>query len=476
MFGKTTVHIHHEVFEQATRQTEINKLTSKYSVSLKPHHNAMLCKGNWLDICSFRACLTKILLKRERSTGNYMECVAVDPTLTGNRTETEQTTEESADYTGKGSLNVHGHQGIPRAGAFKRHDPAASKWITTGHAQQSFKHEDSPVMNLQLEDSSRKGYYGLGKHTGYYYQIHPSTSQAHERKEKAPRQMYGDHMHKHAHGPMNESVIHEVPEDPNETQPDTDLHRLISRNRYLKDQDPALSVTEEHDDDDQVNSRPTSKKFDSCKLEKQFAGVHIDCNEELVGPKAPLLKAKTQNQTRLKETAIDVTSPSIPKVNMRKWSSAVGASTFIPPMSYRSLNGKLHVHAVVHDITMMEVGIIVNAANEKLEHVGGVAFAIAQAAGEELIDDCKTFIEVSKKINVTNHFLSKAGQLKCKRVMHVVGPLWNKFGDMRKHEKACDQLRATFMKCLDLADSMMWCRSIAIPPVSTGRWPRITFY
>ena len=213
-----------------------------------------------------------------------------------------------------------------------------------------------------------------------------------------------------------------------------------------------------------------SGKFRS-KLENQFPDVFIDCHEEyieLTGPKASVYRAKKEIEASFKEEAMGAPSYPLPEAIKRR-SQSVGASvTSITPMSFRSSNGKLHVHALVHDITRMQVDIIVNDANEKLDHGGGVALAIATAAGKELQDDCKKFIKGSKKIKVTNHWLSKPGHLRCKQVMHAVGPKWDRSGD-KKSEKVCDQLRETFNKCLGTADSMN-CRSIAIPPVSAGRW------
>ena len=213
-----------------------------------------------------------------------------------------------------------------------------------------------------------------------------------------------------------------------------------------------------------------SKKFRS-RLENQFPNVFIDCHEEcieLTGPKASVYRAKKEIEARFKEGAVDAPSSPPPEVDIKRLSQSVGASvTSTTPMSFRSLNGKLHVHALVHDITRMQVDIIVNAANEKLGHGGGVALAIAKAAGKELQDDCKNFTKGSK-IKVTNHYLSKPGHLMCKHVMHAVGPIWDKKGDQKKNEKVCDQLRETFKKCLETADSMT-CRSIAIPPISAGK-------
>ncbi len=67
------------------------------------------------------------------------------------------------------------------------------------------------------------------------------------------------------------------------------------------------------------------------------------------------------------------------------------------------------------DITKIEADVIINAANTELIHGGGVALAIARAAGEELIKE-------SKKIGfvpIGDFAITSAGNLKAKKVIHI---------------------------------------------------------
>jgi len=67
------------------------------------------------------------------------------------------------------------------------------------------------------------------------------------------------------------------------------------------------------------------------------------------------------------------------------------------------------------DITRIEADIIINAANTKLIHGGGVALAIAKAAGEELTKECKEISFVS----IGDFVVTTAGRLKVKKVIHI---------------------------------------------------------
>ena len=70
-----------------------------------------------------------------------------------------------------------------------------------------------------------------------------------------------------------------------------------------------------------------------------------------------------------------------------------------------------------------QVDAIVNPANGNLKHGGGAAKAIANAAGDEFNEECKAYIEKYEKLDVGEALVTSAGgTLKCKNVIHVVGP------------------------------------------------------
>ena len=118
------------------------------------------------------------------------------------------------------------------------------------------------------------------------------------------------------------------------------------------------------------------------------------------------------------------------------------------------------------DITKLAVDAIVNAANSRLNHVGSVAKAISNKAGAELQKECYKFTKGERKIPVAGIFVSTAGNLPSKHVIHAVGPRWRDYEETKKEECARD-LRRTVLRCLVEANQR-GCRSIAIPSISAG--------
>ena len=128
-------------------------------------------------------------------------------------------------------------------------------------------------------------------------------------------------------------------------------------------------------------------------------------------------------------------------------------------------NEGLRVLIYKHDITKVHVDAIVNAAGEKLDHGGGVAFAIAEAAGKSLKEECRNYIIRNVKLKTGHVLTTTAGKLPCKFVIHAVGPVWHSHADQKKFYEL---LRSTFINCLQQACSLR-VKSIAIPLISSGR-------
>jgi O-acetyl-ADP-ribose deacetylase (regulator of RNase III) len=115
---------------------------------------------------------------------------------------------------------------------------------------------------------------------------------------------------------------------------------------------------------------------------------------------------------------------------------------------------------VVNDILSEPVQAIVNAANGMLAHGGGVAAAIADAAGSVLLADCREIIRQRGRIPVGHAVVSKAGDLPYRGVIHAVGP---KMGEGDEERKLVRALRESF----ELAEERRW-RSLSFPAVSSG--------
>ncbi|XP_068102386.1 protein mono-ADP-ribosyltransferase PARP14-like [Hyperolius riggenbachi] len=115
------------------------------------------------------------------------------------------------------------------------------------------------------------------------------------------------------------------------------------------------------------------------------------------------------------------------------------------------------------DLCRHKVDVIVNAANEDLQHIGGLAKAIQDAAGQKLKDESDRIIRRDGRLSTGDAVITGAGNLPCKQVIHTVGPRWDSTSASR-----CERLlRKAITSSLQLA-SERGLRSIAIPAVSSG--------
>ncbi|XP_062861937.1 poly(ADP-ribose) polymerase family member 14-related sequence 1 [Trichomycterus rosablanca] len=118
------------------------------------------------------------------------------------------------------------------------------------------------------------------------------------------------------------------------------------------------------------------------------------------------------------------------------------------------------------DLCFYPVDAVVNAANENLRLEGGLSKALSDAAGPQLQDACNEIIKTRSQLNTGDAVLTKAGgQLRCKYVIHAVGPQYNNSDP----QKAVDLLKKAVKNCLGLANKEK-CQLIAIPAISSGNF------
>ena len=112
------------------------------------------------------------------------------------------------------------------------------------------------------------------------------------------------------------------------------------------------------------------------------------------------------------------------------------------------------------DITLEEVDAIVNAANEHLQHGGGVAWAILKKGGSAIQKESDAWIRQHGSVPHAAPAWTSGGLLPAKYVIHAVGPVW---GDGDEDHK----LESAVIGALRVADELK-CSSIAMPAISTG--------
>ncbi|XP_048244595.1 protein mono-ADP-ribosyltransferase PARP14-like isoform X1 [Haliotis rufescens] len=114
------------------------------------------------------------------------------------------------------------------------------------------------------------------------------------------------------------------------------------------------------------------------------------------------------------------------------------------------------------DITQMKVDVIVNAANQQLAHIGGLAKAIVDKGGHSIQVESDEIRRSQGDIGVGEVAVTKPGNLPCKIVVHAVGPIWS---GGRNDEQGL--LQEAIFNSLEKADGRR-LSSIAIPALSTG--------
>lgn len=124
------------------------------------------------------------------------------------------------------------------------------------------------------------------------------------------------------------------------------------------------------------------------------------------------------------------------------------------------LPGARRFRLVVGDLLEEPVDAIVNAANGHLAHGGGVAAAIAKAAGSALDEESRAYVAANGLVPTGDAVVTTAGDLEFRGVIHAVGPRRGE-GD----EEA--RLSSAIQSALLRAHEQGW-RSISFPAVSSG--------
>jgi O-acetyl-ADP-ribose deacetylase (regulator of RNase III) len=133
------------------------------------------------------------------------------------------------------------------------------------------------------------------------------------------------------------------------------------------------------------------------------------------------------------------------------------AATVISP----SLSGQ-RIEVVQADITEQDLDAIVNAANSALAHGGGVAGAIARAAGPELQRASDQLVAARGRLATGEAVATDGFGLRARRVIHAVGPVYG-----RHAGKEAELLASAHRSAVAVA-AELGLSSIAFPAISCG--------
>ncbi len=116
------------------------------------------------------------------------------------------------------------------------------------------------------------------------------------------------------------------------------------------------------------------------------------------------------------------------------------------------------------DITKQETEAIVNAANPSLMGGGGVDGAIHRQGGPAILEECKRIVAERGHLPPGQAVITTGGNLKAKKVIHTVGPIWRggKSGE-------AETLASAYRESLKLAVEN-GIKSVSFPSISTGAY------
>ncbi|XP_044073699.1 protein mono-ADP-ribosyltransferase PARP9 [Siniperca chuatsi] len=131
------------------------------------------------------------------------------------------------------------------------------------------------------------------------------------------------------------------------------------------------------------------------------------------------------------------------------------------------LHTGVQVSVCKDDLTNLDVDAVVNAANDRLQHIGGLALALSNAGGPKIQKESDHYINMHGPLHTGDAIISDAGSLPCKKIIHAVGPQLPYNPMMSDVSRAEVHLEKAIRNILDRVKENR-LNTVAIPAISSG--------
>uniref|UniRef100_F6UNV4 Poly(ADP-ribose) polymerase family member 9 n=1 Tax=Monodelphis domestica TaxID=13616 RepID=F6UNV4_MONDO len=129
------------------------------------------------------------------------------------------------------------------------------------------------------------------------------------------------------------------------------------------------------------------------------------------------------------------------------------------------LSSQIELSVWKDDLTRHPADAVVNAANERLLHAGGLALALVRAGGPLIEKESEAIIMQRGEVPTSEIAVTTGGQLPCSCIIHAVGPRWSDWNA----ERCCQELERATANILNyVTNDSHGIKTVAIPALSSG--------
>ncbi|XP_075961376.1 protein mono-ADP-ribosyltransferase PARP9 isoform X2 [Anarhichas minor] len=132
-----------------------------------------------------------------------------------------------------------------------------------------------------------------------------------------------------------------------------------------------------------------------------------------------------------------------------------------------TLRGGVQLSVWRADLTNAPADAVVNAANEGLQHCGGLAQALCDAGGSQIQRESDEYVAKYGPLKTGDAVVLGAGSLPCNKIIHAVGPRLSSFPSSYDVSWAEPLLEKVIRSILDQVKKNQ-LQSVAIPAISSG--------